>query len=316
MQAVAGASDRPACPITGRPARRLIGKVHPKLLTKLWRYAGGVELGHLLLPHQMFGLWESDCGLAFFDPMVEGDQALYPGYYKNVEADRWLFDDRAGGRADFAAAAALIAPGQKVLDVGCGRAAFRKHIPNTDYIGLDPYRPDLDLDGIVLRETVQQHAERHGGEYDVVCAFQVLEHSKEPMALARAMVRLLKPGGLLIVGVPSWPSPLVEIPNLPANAVPHHLSWWTTGALGALAGELGLEVETLGELPAQPEHKVVHWTWWFSPVKATEPYFRHAWSWHLSLMFGFVMARLVAPLRALPPGARSIDCFMAARAPG
>jgi SAM-dependent methyltransferase len=149
----------------------------------------------------------------------------------------------------------------------------------------------------------------------VVCALQVLEHSAEPLALARAAVRALKPGGLFVAAVPSWPSPIVEIPNLPANAPPHHLSWWTTGALETLCQELGLEAIQARGLPAQRQHRLLHWAGWFSPIKARGPYFKRAWPWHLSLGFGFGLARLVSPLGILPPHARSADVFVCARKP-
>jgi SAM-dependent methyltransferase len=304
----------PNCPITGRPAVRLIQKIHPKLLTKLWRHAGRVELGHLLLPAGAIGLWESPCGLAFFHPAIEGDEALYPAVYRNIGADRWLLNDRDGGRAEFGAAAALIRPGERVLDVGCGEGAFRRHIPESIYTGLDPFAPE-DRGAHVVRESLEAHAARHAGCYDVVCAFQVLEHTADPLSLARGMARLLRPGGLFIVAVPSWPSPIVEIPNFPSNAPPHHLSWWNVEALQALSAELGLQALVARDLPAQPDHKLIHWLQWLSPVKAKGPYWRHAWSWHASLIFAFLAARIIAPFIPLPPGARSIDCFLAARKP-
>lgn len=292
----------------------MIQQIHPKLLTRLWRHAGRVEVGHLLLPRGTIGLWESPCGLAFFHPAVEGDGALYPAFYQNVRADHWLMDDAKAGRAEFSEAANLVEPGDRVLDVGCGLGAFGRRVPHASYTGLDPYAPEA-AGPSVLRETVFEHAERNPGGYDVVCAFQVLEHSAAPLDLAEAMVRLLRPGGLFIVGVPTWPSPLVEIPNFPANATPHHLSWWNRQALEALSAELGLTPVLVKDLPPQRQHGLIHWMHWLSPVKARGPYFRSAWSWHLSLIFSFMMAMLVGALLPLPPNARSIDCVLAARKP-
>ena len=312
MTSQSAAAAPPPCPITGEPAARLIQEIPRSLLIQLWRHAGGVELGHLLRGRGPIRLWESPCGLAFFDPMIEGDEALYPAFYRNVGADRWLFGDPGASRAEFAAAAALIGDDELVLDVGCGQAALRGHIPHARYVGLDPFAPQGSG---ILPQTIQAHGEENPAAYDVVCALQVLEHSAEPRAMAEAMVRALRPGGLFVVAVPCWPSPLVEIPNLPANTVPHHLSWWTPGALEALCMALGLEVVSARALPAQVQHRLLHWTWWFSPLKPTGPYYRRAWSWHLSLALGHVLARLVSPFVGLPPGARPMDCFVAARKP-
>ena len=305
----------PPCPITGRPAVRLIQEISPGLLIQLWRHAGGVELGHLLRGIGTIRLWESSCGLAFFDPMIEGDDALYPAFYRNVGADEWLLGDPGGARAEFLAAAPLIGEGERVLDIGCGEGAFAGHVPHARYVGLDPYASAEAHPG-VLRTDIRAHADQNPGAYDVVCAFQVLEHTSDPLGMARAMVRALKPGGLFLAAVPSWPSPLVEIPNMPANAVPHHLSWWTPGALEALCVELGLEAPRAWPLPPQIQHRLLHWTWWFSPVKARGPYYKRAWSWHLSLAFGHALARLISKVAGLPPFARSMDCFVAARKSG
>ncbi len=202
-----------------------------------------------------------------------------------------------------------------MLDVGCGQGALHRHVPHARYVGVDPYAPDDAAPGVV-RQSLQAHVAENPGAYDVVCAMQVIEHSAEPLAMARLAVQALLPGGLFIVAVPSWPSPLVEIPNLPPNAIPHHLSWWTAGALEALCRELGLEAIAARPLPAQSQHRLLHWTAFFSPVKARGPYFRRAWSWHLSLAFGHALARLISPFVGLPPGARSMDLFVAARKPG
>jgi len=314
VAAQGAAAAPPPCPITGEPAVRLIQEISPGLLVQLWRHAGGVELGHLLRKRGLIRLWESACGLAFFDPMIEGDAALYPAFYRNTRADEWLMGDPGAAREEFRAAAALIGEGQRVLDIGCGRGAFARHVLRARYTGLDPYAPQ-DADPRVLREDIQAHAGAHPEAYDAVCAFQVLEHTAQPLAMARAMVRALKPGGLFIAAVPSWPSPLVEIPNMPANTVPHHLSWWTPAALETLCRELGLEAPHAWPLPPQVQHRLLHWTWWFSPVKARGPYYKRAWSWHLSLAFGHALARLVTPIAGLPPFARSMDCFVAARKP-
>ena len=314
MAGKAKAPKPPPCPITGQPALRLIEEIPPALLVQLWRHSGGVELAHLLRGRGMIRLWESPCGLAFFDPMIEGDEALYPAFYRNTDADRWLLGDPDGARGEFAAAALLVGEGERVLDVGCGPAAFRAHVPQARYTGVDPYAPE-DAGPEVLREDIHAHAARNPEAYDVVCAFQVLEHTSEPLAMARSMTMALKPGGLFIAAVPSWPSPLVEIPNMAANAVPHHLSWWTTDALRALCAELGLEVTEARDLPPQLQHRRLHWLWWFSFVKPTGPYFNRAWSWHLSLALGYGLARVASAFGGLPPRARSLECFVAARKP-
>ena len=299
---------RPPCPITGKPATRLIQDIPRSLLIYLWRYSGRVELGHLLGGKGPIRLWESPCGLAFFDPMIEGDGALYPAFYRNTFADRWLLNDPGAERAEFQVASTMIGAGEQVLDVGCGQAAFARHVPHARYVGLDPYAP-ASSGPEILRRDIHTHAAEAPEAYDAVCAFQVLEHSAEPLTVARAMVRALRPGGLFFVGVPNWPSPLVEIPNFPANAPPHHLTWWTPAALRTGPGR-GVDGRTAAAEAAQAD-----------PLDGL---FLTDQGGRALLPQGLVMAsqrarRLLACGRARPrpeaARARSLDCFVAARKP-
>lgn len=96
--------------------------------------------------------------------------------------------------------------GQCIADVGCGQgdlyAAVRARFSR--YVGIDAVRYDdfpdgaefclLDLDGgpIPLE-----------GSPDVVAAVEVIEHLENPRDFMRKLVRLLKPGGWLIVTTPN-----------------------------------------------------------------------------------------------------------------
>jgi hypothetical protein len=59
----------PSCPITGLPAERRIQSISARLISGLWRGAFGVATDRQLGGIDHFELWESPCGLAFFDPM-------------------------------------------------------------------------------------------------------------------------------------------------------------------------------------------------------------------------------------------------------
>lgn len=52
-------------------------------------------------------------------------------------------------------------------------------------------------------------------QFDVVCLFQVLEHATDPVALAAAALRLVKPGGLLYLDVPSVNDALMAVHDVP-----------------------------------------------------------------------------------------------------
>src|SRR5690242_11622934 len=112
----------PACPITGLPASRRIQPISSKLISDLWRWSFGARVEPRLAGIEQFGLWESPCGLAFFEPMLAGDEAFYQGLYRRANF-RCASSISRIPRAEFKRIAELVRPGDKVLDVGCGEAA-------------------------------------------------------------------------------------------------------------------------------------------------------------------------------------------------
>ncbi|MDB5315445.1 MAG: methyltransferase type 11 [Rhodospirillales bacterium] len=253
-----------SCPITGAPAA-LVQVVGAKLLRALWRHSFG--LTPAVLPERgEFTLWRSPCGLMFFAPPIEGDAAFYEALYVKLDAPA-VIRRGAPTRPEYLAAARHVRARDTVLDVGAGPGAFAELVPQAQVTALDPHAA---AGGGILRETAAAHAARLGEAYDVVTAFQVIEHVADPLALTRAMLACLKPGGLLILGAPLWPSPMTAIPNFCLNAPPHHLSWWSASAMRELAVRLGLEVRELALLPASPGQMLIHWMGVLAPFKTAK----------------------------------------------
>jgi 2-polyprenyl-3-methyl-5-hydroxy-6-metoxy-1,4-benzoquinol methylase len=259
-----------------------------------------------------FGLWESPCGLAFFHPMIVGDEQFYQDFYHRLgEGGPWK--KALAPRSDFARVSALIAPGEKVLDVGCGTARFARHVEHAVYVGLEQHVATTSAD--VRSETVAQHATAHPDAYDVVCSFHVAEHTSEPASFVGDMVRCLRPGGRLFLVVPSWPSALTDIPNFAPNGPPHHLSWWSNPALEALAAQLSLIVENVEVLPPSPDSSILYWMAWLTPKLTGERFFCDAWAWHGSLIWSWLAGRVCSRLFGIPAGVRSFELLLIARRP-
>src|SRR5215467_13429141 len=294
----AGAMPNPLCPVTGEPAVRLIQWIRPRFLTDLWRYGMRVDPRSSFGTVARFGLWESPTGLHFFDPMIEGDHAFYTQFYANaIERGLWARDCV---RQEFHLAARRIAPGARVLDVGCGFAEFRRVVPQASYTGLDPHFAGDSEIAEVRNETLAAHLAAHAGSYDAVCAFQVLEHLRAPTEMFADMVAAAKPGGLLIVGVPHVPSALTRFPNNPVNAPPHHLSWWTHGALAALAERHGAAVESIEHVPWGDCDSLLYWMERCSPLRCRDIYYRNRLGWHAAVLIALVGGRLMHTLRGTP----------------
>ena len=304
----------PNCPITGLPAKRLIQRVSARLIGGLWRHAFGVSADRQLASIAHFGLWESMCGLAFFDPMLQGDETFYLDLYQGGDFTTfWLL--RGSPEANSGASRKSIRPREKVLDAGCGEGGLARHLPHATYVGLDPNFSAIEPQFDVRNETAAVHGASHPEEYDAVCAFHVIEHVSDPIGFARDLVKCVKPGGRLFIAVPGWPSPITDIPNFVFNAPPHHLSWWNERALRALADRLGLVVETVEAVPFASHDSIIYWMGRFAPRLTGERYFRAHWTWYGALAWSWVAGRACNALFDVPAAAKSSGLLLAARKP-
>ncbi|WP_295392408.1 methyltransferase domain-containing protein [uncultured Thiodictyon sp.] len=307
----------PPCPITGRPAKRRVHGVAASVLARMWRLAGAGDVSRLLPTSGQVVLYESDTGLYFFHPRTAGDDAFYTRFYTAHRAHS-LLSARPHGRVEYQYAVRHIPPGALVLDVGCGNGELGGHLPHCTYRGLDPYAGP-GASPAVRRESLEQHLTLARGTYDVVTAFQVIEHVVDPRAFAAQLVELLKPGGTLILGAPLHPSPLTEIPNLLLNAPPHHLTWWNCGAFAALAAELGLTSVEITEVAYSAHEAIIFWMRRFTLVRPgrgrDERYFAHRWSWHLNLILSYLLGRMANRLFPPPASGRPCNVILVARKP-
>jgi SAM-dependent methyltransferase len=304
----------PVCPLTGLPAVRLIQSVSSNLLNGLWRASFSVATARQLGTGRRFGLWESPCGLVFFDPMIAGDGEFYRTLYTDFGTDG-PWSDGGSSRLDYARAAALVKPQDRVLDIGCGAAAFAQHVPQAVYVGLDDNYPASGAPADIRNESLTAHAAAHGQEYDVVCAFHVVEHVPELAQFASGLERCVKPGGYLVLAVPKFPSHISDIPNFVFNAPPHHLTWWNEQALRTLAERVGFEVQSLEGLPVGAHHRLGYWMGRAAPPLTGDEYFRHALGWHGALLWSFIAGRLCGAVLKVPRGAEPVELLLIARKP-
>jgi SAM-dependent methyltransferase len=301
----------PACPCCDATDARAVQVVGRKLLRGLWRAQFGVDTGEL--PNTT--LFECDCGARFFHPATPGDAAFYGALYRHFRVTGWMARP-ASDRADFMAAVPHVQAGDAVLDVGAHNGAFGTLLPaGTRYTAIDAHA-DTHAQAGVLAETAAEHAARHPAQYDLVCAFQVIEHVAAPQALARDMLAALRPGGLLVLAGPTWPSAMTAIPNMAINAPPHHITWWSPRAFAGFAQRLGLEVVEARNVEGGASlREGYHWLRRLLPAAPPERPYRHSWPLHARLALAAALRR---PLNALFGTGREslvVDALLVARKP-
>ena len=191
----------------------------------------------------------AQCGFVFTWPQPANLNDYYPAYYRRYHPLVLRFLKLMQERKTLGSAHKLGRPGC-ALEIGCGEgwvlAALKKH--GWQVIGLertvDSARfaaQELDVPMVVgglesLNPTAQ---------FDRIILHQVLEHLPQPMQTLQACVRLLRPGGQMIIEVPnlgSWQFRYAQRHWVHLD-VPRHLGHFTPDSIRQALARAGLEVE-------------------------------------------------------------------------
>ena len=143
------------------------------------------------------------------------------------------------------------APGGRLLDVGCGIGYFVKAAADHGY----------DAEGLELNEQIASRGrelwklpiragtfssqDAAGAVYDVVTFWQAFEHMHRPREVLETVRSLLRPGGLLVIGVPNFSSlqSVILRSHWYHLDVPRHLFHYDPENLAALVTRQGFNVE-------------------------------------------------------------------------
>lgn len=245
IQHLSGDPSTPRCPLCNGSSVAAIESVTWRTIVEaLTRYVGTPPPATLGLVDRR-GTVEriacASCGLEFVEPSVEGSAAFY-----EYLTDGTDYYDRS--RWDFERARTLIGPGDSVIDLGCGPGTFLSSLGgDRRCVGVDSnpraVRRASERGIEAIESTPHDIIERLAAEppFDVVCSFQTLEHLDNVEQLLDVALRLVSPGGLIILSVPNRV-------RLPVNETavldwpPHHLSRWAPEQMRKLGTRCGLDL--------------------------------------------------------------------------
>lgn len=163
--------------------------------------------------------------------------------------------------------------GGTLVDVGCGRGQLWEHLRDRfdRYLGVDVVRYDgFPEDGTFCRADLDTgRADLDDATGDVVAGVETIEHVENPRAFVRELVRLVKPGGLVIVTTPNQLNLLSKLSLMLKNQFPafqerpglypSHITALLAEDLVRIALECGLSDPTIrytdsGRIPGTSRH--------------------------------------------------------------
>lgn len=226
------------CPLCGSQDNELIEQLDPEFIATLYKTRFGIDLAETAGRRVELRVC-ADCDLRFYNPAWAAGERLYA---KLQQFDWYYLEEKE----EYGVAAPYVSENCSVLEIGAGFGAFSEKVQAKSYVGLElsdsavAFAQQRGL--FVYKSSIEEHAENLRNPYDVVCAFQVLEHVPNTRSFVEASLRCLKAGGKLIYSVPSEDSfPGKEVNNM-LNMPPHHMTRWTDTALLRLGELFGLTV--------------------------------------------------------------------------
>jgi SAM-dependent methyltransferase len=137
-------------------------------------------------------------------------ESCYYQEYAQTEDHHWWFRARRAILRNILGFWMPSDPGRRILDVGCGTGAMLELLQEFGQVEGFDFSPDaLDYCRQRLGATVKLHQGTLPGRlpegqlYDVITAFDVVEHIPDSVAALRQMRQALTPNGLLVCTVPA-----------------------------------------------------------------------------------------------------------------
>ena len=170
----------------------------------------GAKDAQLLADENGYMVRRCRCGLVFVSPQPTAeDLALFYGQYFPEEAgDVWAKTMARNFDADAAYIAARRGPG-KAFDIGAGHGHFLSRLKKAGWevrgadLSEDAARQAQERYGITVAHEMFRPGLLAPESFDLVTAWYILEHVKDPAGFIAEAFKALKPGGLFGLRVPN-----------------------------------------------------------------------------------------------------------------
>jgi 2-polyprenyl-3-methyl-5-hydroxy-6-metoxy-1,4-benzoquinol methylase len=224
-------------PITKKENVKIVRKINPSIIIDQYRNQLNTDTSKYFENiDELFICKCTDSSYRFYYPTISGDASFYEELQRNRSTDyySWRWEHEKSYIE-------IIKENDYVLDIGCGSGYFLSKISEktTNIQGLESN--DLAIEKCreknipVIKSDIQAFSKNNVGVFDVVCAFQVLEHINDVKSFIESSLRVLKPQGKLIIGVPNN-NPYLHKYDIyhTLNLPPHHIGLWSEKSLRKL----------------------------------------------------------------------------------
>jgi SAM-dependent methyltransferase len=237
-----------------------------------------------------------DCDLRLYHPAFCGDSKFYEElssrfswYY---EKDKWEFDkaiDLLAGLKDVV----------NILEIGCGHGYFLKRINRAYKVSgielnlnaVSACQSDgLRVSGLNLKDVNEI--------FDMVVAFEVLEHVDSPHEFLSQALNRVRSGGYLMLAVPDPDGYFSEANKVLLDMPPHHVLSFSKAALGKIADLFNLTQVDISQEPL----RFIHYKSYASNFLTTKVNEKK----QKTFIQKFLSKTIGLPINAL---ARSVDLF-------
>ena len=222
----------------------------------------------------------TECGLVFFNPQpspeyLKNYYSSQSGYMNSIEENLRSFEENPKSWEDTANwifskiyRHLTERPGRRLLDVGSAYGFFlifaRKRGLDARGIEISSESSKYALQqGIEVWNTPLTEARLTADFFDIVTMNNVLEHTLNPMAELNEAFYILKPTGVIYVGVPNWDSLVSRVDGFhwKMKSWPNHLFYFTPETLRRMLTRAGFTIrETfthMGESDYQDDARIV-----------------------------------------------------------
>jgi len=163
------------------------------------------------------------------------------------DSSHWWYVARRDILADYVQRYADLPANARILEIGCGTGhnlAMLGEFGHVDGLELDDEARALSekrLGRKVMSSPLPELSEVPGRHYDLIGAFDVIEHIDDDAAALASITAKLKPGGKFVMAVPAhqWMWSAHDVVN-------HHKRRYSRRALKALIDASPLALETIG----------------------------------------------------------------------